>query len=136
MSNSDNTEPGRCLCGTVRFEAAGAPLWVAHCHCPSCRRTTGAAVATFVGVAREQFNYSAGAPRIFNSSPGVRRSFCGDCGTPLTYEADNHPGEVQVHISTFDGPEAVPPQLHVYFADAIPWLHLDDHLPRHDALSQ
>jgi hypothetical protein len=136
MSNSDNTEPGRCLCGAIQFEAVGKPLWVAHCHCHSCRRNTGAAVATFVGLTGEQFNYTTGAPRVFNSSPGVRRSFCGDCGTPLTYEADHHPGEVHVHISTFDRPEAFPPRLHVYFADAIPWLHLDDHLPRHDALSQ
>ena len=139
---SDDTKmAGGCMCGAVRYETTGDSFGVAHCHCHSCRRNTrrrntGAAVATFVGLAREQFNYSAGAPRIFNSSPGVRRSFCGDCGTPLTYEADNHPGEVHVHISTFDRPEAFPPQLHVYFADAIPWLHLDDHLPRHDALSQ
>ncbi len=136
MSNSDKTDLGHCLCGAIQFEAAGKPLWVAHCHCHSCRRNTGAVAATFVGLAGKQFTYTAGTPRVFNSSPGVRRSFCGDCGTPLTYQADHHPGEVHVYVSTFDHPEVFPPQLHVFFANAISWLHLDEQLPRHEALSQ
>jgi hypothetical protein len=136
MNASDETHSGRCLCGAVIFHASGAPLWVAHCHCHSCRRNTGAAVATFVGLRQTQFSYLTGTPKVFASSPEVRRSFCADCGTPLSYQSARCPGEVHIYVSTFDRPEAFPPQLHVHVAEGVPWLHLDDGLPRHPASSR
>ncbi len=136
MNGPDEIQLGRCLCGAIEFEAAGAPLWVAHCHCQSCRRNTGAALATFVGLPEDRFRYLKGAPRVFASSPGVRRSFCENCGTPLTYAADRFPGEVHVYVSTFDHPDVFPPELHVYVAEAIDWLHLDDGLPRYRTTSR
>ncbi len=51
---------GRCFCGKLQFELEGQPLWVAHCHCDSCRRNTGSAVATFVGYNKEQLTYTRG----------------------------------------------------------------------------
>ncbi|MCH7778639.1 MAG: GFA family protein, partial [Gemmatimonadetes bacterium] len=77
MTETSETHPGGCLCGAVRFEARGKPLWIAHCHCQSCRRNTGSALATFVGFAGEGFAYLAGAPATYASSPGVTRGFCG-----------------------------------------------------------
>ncbi len=136
MSKTNDVQHGRCLCGAIEFEAAGAPLWIAHCHCRSCRRNTGSAVATFLGLPEASFRYVTGAPRVFASSPGVRRSFCENCGTPLTYAANRFPGEVHVHVSTFDNPDAYPPQLHVYVAESISWLHLDDELPRYRTTSR
>ncbi len=127
---------GRCLCGAVRFKATGEPLWVAHCHCHSCRRNTGCAVATFVGFDKARFAYTKGAPGSYNSSPGVTRSFCGRCGTPLTYEAERCAGEVHVYVSTLDNPEDFPPQSHVFVAEQIPWLHISDDLPRHRGTSR
>ncbi|MFZ2005552.1 MAG: hypothetical protein WB697_12720 [Stellaceae bacterium] len=32
-----NITTGRCLCGAIRYEFRGAPEWVVHCHCDSCR---------------------------------------------------------------------------------------------------
>ena len=136
MTDTPQTATGGCLCGAIRFEAAGEPLWIAHCHCHSCRRNTGAPVTTFVGFPADGFTYAAGRPKVFNSSPDVRRSFCADCGTPLTYEADRAAGEVHVYISTLDNPDAFPPQFHVFTAEGIQWLHLDDNLPRYRATSR
>ena len=127
---------GGCLCGAVRFEAAGEPLWIAHCHCASCRRNTGAAVATFVGVRRDGFRYGAGKPAVYESSPSVWRSFCSACGTPLTYEAARCADEVHINIGALDDPAAFAPTMHVHVAEQLPWLHLDDGLPRYAASSR
>lgn len=127
---------GRCLCGNLQFEVRGRRLWVAHCHCASCRRNTGSAVATFVGYRKEQLTYTRGERKLYASSPGVRRGFCADCGTPMTYEADRFPGEVHLYVSTFDDPGEFRPQLHVFFAERIPWLELEDDLPRYEALTE
>jgi hypothetical protein len=121
---------GGCLCGSVRFETEGEPLWVAHCHCNSCRRHTGSSVATFVGFRREQVQFPTGQPATFASSAGVTRSFCARCGTPLAYAATRAPGELHLYLGCFDAPQLFVPQLHVYYAEHLPWLELNDALPR------
>ena len=85
MKNEITT--GKCLCESIKFKIHGNPLWVSHCHCQSCRRNTGSVVATFVGLRKEQLSYITGSRKFYESSPGVHRGFCADCGTPLTYEA-------------------------------------------------
>lgn len=135
MSTARSTHAGGCLCGAVRFEAAGAPLWAAHCHCQSCRRSTGAPFATFAGFPADRVAVTAGAPATYASSPGVRRSFCGGCGTPIAYEADRFPGEIHLYVCTLDGPAAVTPIEHVHAGEQLSWLHLDDGLPRYRASS-
>jgi hypothetical protein len=115
---------GRCLCGAVRYLAAGAPLWVAHCHCESCRRATGAPVTTYAGFAAPKFAWTAGAPATYASSPGVLRTFCGRCGTSLTYQGERWPGEVHVLAATLDRPEAITPQREAFAGERLPWLHL------------
>ncbi len=121
---------GGCGCGAVRYRAGGKPLWVAHCHCRDCRRSTGSAFATYAGFAAEAFAWTGVAPKTHVSSPGVVRKFCGACGTPLTYESGRWAGEVHVHACTLDDADAVTPQAHVYAAEQIRWVRLADGLPR------
>ena len=128
-------ENGRCLCGNLQFELRGKPLWVAHCHCQSCRRNTGSAVATFVGYNKEQLSYTRGERKFYASSPGVQRGFCADCGTPMTYESNRYSGEVHLYVSTLDNPGAHRPQAHVFFAERLPWMELEDDLPRYEGLT-
>lgn len=132
---NDPTITGKCLCGDIRFAAAGDPLWVVHCHCNSCRRSTGAPVTTFVGCNRQKVKFS-GDRKIYNSSPGVYRGFCGNCGTPLSYESDRSPGEVHFYISVIDTPHVFIPDHHVFYEEHIPWLELNDDLPRYDGLDR
>jgi hypothetical protein len=122
---------GRCLCGQVRFRVSGAPLRVAHCHCQSCRRQTGAPLATFVGYERGQFQLEAGEPARYTSSPGVRRWFCGSCGSALAYEADKYPDEIHLYLSAMDEPGRFPASLHVHYAERVPWFEVHDALPRY-----
>ena len=128
MANDIKT--GRCLCGNIQFEVQGTPIWIVHCHCQSCRRNTGSAVATFVGFQQEQVIYTQGERTFYESSPGVKRGFCAQCGTPLSYEGKYCPGEIHLYLSTLDKPEAFVPQRHVFFEEHIPWLDLHDDLPR------
>ena len=107
---SEAEHGGGCLCGAVRYLASGAPRWIANCHCASCRRATGAPLTTYAGFTAERFAWTAGAPLRFGSSPGVTRSFCGRCGTPLTYEGARWPGEVHVLIGSMDRPQDFPPR--------------------------
>ena len=132
MTEPAGARRGRCLCGAVTFAYEGKPLWVAHCHCESCRRATASPVTTFLGVASKGFDWMGGAPQVFESSPGVRRSFCSRCGSPLAYEADRFPGEVHLYVATLDDPAAVEPKGHVHVAEQLPWFEVLDELPRYE----
>lgn len=122
---------GGCLCGDVRYVVDQPPVWVGHCHCQSCRRNTGSAVATFVGMPAPAFRVTRGALSSFESSPGVRRSFCPRCGTPLAYESERFPGELHLFLGTLDDPDRFRPQFHVHCAERIPWFEVRDALPRY-----
>jgi len=135
---SDKTMPitGGCLCGAVRYEAIGEPLEVGHCHCHSCRRQTGAPVVTFVMFEADKVRFTGRERSIYNSSPGVERAFCGQCGTPLTWEGDymGIMGEhviIEFYISTFDDPDAFVPDRHWYHEERIAWFDVADGLPRY-----
>lgn len=136
MNDGAPLRSGRCLCGDVQFMAAGKPIYVFHCHCEECRRNMGAAVATFACFRmRDTFRWTRKVPRVFRSSPGVRRSFCDRCGTPMAYEADRYPDEIHLSIGAFDDPGALPPEFHVHSKHRVSWFDTADALPRHNGSS-
>lgn len=133
-SDADGLVPrfsGRCLCGAVRYRVEAAPLWMGHCHCESCRRATSSGFASFIGVARGAIVWTGAAPTVFASSPGVTRSFCGTCGSPIAFESALWPEETHLYAGTLDEPERFAPQFHVHSEEAVAWSIRDDGLPRH-----
>jgi hypothetical protein len=125
---------GGCLCGAVRYRVTGDSIAVVYCHCSMCRRASGAAVVNWAMFPQEQLAIVQGTPAIYASSPGVERSFCGSCGTQLTFRADFMPGLVDLTVGSLDDPTALPPQMHIWEKSRVPWLQLADALPRHDGI--
>ncbi|HXV24920.1 MAG TPA: GFA family protein [Alphaproteobacteria bacterium] len=123
---------GRCLCGEVRFEYEGPENWRGHCHCDSCRRNTSSPFTTFFGVPRAAFRFTGTPPRVYHSSPGVRRLFCAHCGTPMAYENDRDKEEIHLYAACLEDSKKFSPQFHVYWAEKVPWIELSDHLPKYD----
>ena len=105
----------------MRAEMNDTPKFVANCHCTACRRATGAAFSTWVGFNSEQVRWSAGEPSHYSSSKGVRRGYCANCGTPLTYSSDKWPGETHFLIGVMDDPHAYTPSGEVFSDEALAW---------------
>ena len=120
---------GHCLCGQLTFEAQDEPRWVCYCHCASCRRHTGSPVTCFANFELAKVAFR-GDRATFQSSPGVTRSHCARCGTPIGYETFKRPGEIDLYLNAFDAPEAFEPERHVFFEEHIPWFDTRDELPR------
>ena len=136
---SDGTLPitGGCLCGAVRYEVTGEPLVTGHCHCADCRGNSGAPVVTLVIFAADKVRFTKGERKIYQSSPGMGRAFCGQCGTPLTLEGESKdPPTIEFHISTFDDPDAYVPSLHWYHSRRLAWFDVADDLPRYQGLDR
>ena len=125
---------GGCMCGAVRYEATGPPIRVIHCHCQSCRKHTGAPAATLAVYGARQITFIGGERKAYESSRGVERTFCVECGTSLTWETElrGYGPVCAVHISTFDDPEALSPTHHSFYSERIRWFDVHDNLPRYE----
>lgn len=121
---------GQCFCGAVRYELSGPYRQATHCHCTICRKTSGAASVAWVTVERDRFRWLEGTPKSFRSSDHATRSFCGQCGTPLTFSSERFPGEVDVTIASLDDPEQVPPEDHIWVSSKLGWVEISDRLPQ------
>lgn len=136
--NDDVKRTGGCLCGAVRYETVGPTNFgVIHCHCHSCRKNNGGPMVTLAGFNAEQVTFSGQERKIYTSSPGVGRAFCGNCGTPLTWEGvvDEDTPILEMHISTFDNPDELVPTAHAFEPERIGWFDVADNLPRYEGFA-
>jgi hypothetical protein len=123
---------GSCLCGGVRFRAELPSKWVAHCHCSYCRRAHGAAFVTWAGFPSEQFALEPASepPTWYASSAGAQRGFCARCGSPMFFQSTRWPGEMHVARALFVDPLDREPSVHVFYESHVPWLDVNDTLPK------
>jgi hypothetical protein len=123
---------GGCYCGLVRYEATGTPFHETSCHCSICRRTSGAPFVAWFSVPRTQFRLVQGAPTRFGSSAKGQRSFCGRCGTQLTFEHADFADEIDITTCSLDDPNLVPPKDHTWMRSRVSWIAPADALPKYD----
>ena len=117
---------GRCMCGDIRYEITGPIFDVVHCHCESCRRQSSAAFVTFFNVDKTRFHYTREIPVLYKSAPGVERTHCGRCGSPISYE---NARELAIFACTLEDLTLVRPEAHVMVGEMLPWLDFGDDLP-------
>ena len=127
-----STAEGSCLCGAVRFTAALPSKWVAHCHCTYCRRAHGAPFVTWAGFPDDQVTLDDAASLLhwYESSKGAMRGSCSRCGTPMLFKSERWPGELHIARSLIEGPLDKDPSAHVFFETHVPWLSIEDDLPK------
>jgi hypothetical protein len=124
------THRGRCFCGSVTFEIDTPIKWCVLCHCESCRRQCSSPLTAFVCVDHGQWRLTGAPPKIHRSSPGVERTFCGDCGSAISFCSQNMSGLMNFHVAAMDEPELFVPTLHVAYEEKLPWLHVADDLKK------
>ena len=135
MVTEPNKYVGGCYCGGIRYEITGMPVWAGHCHCRSCQLALGGAFITWAKVARNDFRLIKGAIKFCEKTPGIKRGFCPDCGTTLTYDAAHEvesqdwSGDAWFAATTLDDPKIANLETHVYVRDQQSWIKLADDLP-------
>lgn len=121
------------MCGAVRYEISGALTRVTYCHCSVCRRWHGH-VGAYTAVDRSGFRLAEQRGlRWFESSKGVRRGFCGECGSSMLWDED---GEARMVLcaGTLDAPTGLTSKAHIFVASKGDYYELpDDGLLRFDA---
>ena len=128
---------GGCLCGAVRYESAGEPLFSLQCHCRDCQRSSGTAYIAAMRVPAAGFRITKGAPKRYlsRSDAGneIARVFCGDCGSPLYVQVSTRPEIVGLRVGTLDDPSGFRAEADIFTKSAQPWDHMDPALPKYSA---
>lgn len=126
------TTTGRCLCGNTNFAYEGEVTWACYCHCDDCRRNCAAPVVAWLGVPLRNFTWTGDRPATFESSMGVQRHFCATCGSPIGFEAAHYAGGMHLYAASLDNPNLFKPTFHVNYQSKLPWLNMNDDLPKYD----
>ena len=110
---------GGCSCGQLRYQISQPPKVVAICHCRSCQLAAGAESVGWAVCAMASFKWLGAEPKYYKSSEDVTRSFCGNCGTALSYQCNAE--FIDVTLASLDNPEQFPPQNEVWLKHRISW---------------
>ena len=128
---------GGCLCGAVRYQSAGEPLYSLICHCRDCQRQSGSAHNAAMRVPAAGFRVTKGEPKRYiktaDSGNTVARAFCPECGSPLFLTVSTRPDIVGIRVGTLDDPSVFRPQAHIFTRSAQPWDPMDPALPQYPA---
>lgn len=129
---------GSCLCGSVRYEIRGPLGRITHCHCSMCRRAHGAAFGSYARVNWADFSWLSDASEVasFESSPGVRRTFCRRCGSTLQFIRASRPQTFSLAVGTLDDDPGIRPSSHIFVGSKAPWFEITDALPQHEEREQ
>jgi len=117
-----NALEGGCLCGAVRYRISADPLAQSLCHCRSCRLAAGASPVAWLVLPTAGFSFTLGEPIRFKSSSEAERTFCGTCGTALTYRDSTSLLSVDVTACSLDRPAAFVPTREIWVTHRLPWL--------------
>ena len=94
------------------------------CHCGQCRRASGSAFIAWLVVQTGDLSWTRGEPASFESSPGARRLFCRDCGTPLAMTWREEPHLIDVTLGSLDDPARFVPTAESWTSARLPWARL------------
>ncbi|MCS3903853.1 hypothetical protein J2T55_001885 [Methylohalomonas lacus] len=121
---------GSCLCGAVSFVTAGRLRGVVNCHCGQCRQFHGH-FAAYTAIHRDAVTIADPNDQLgwYDSSPGVRRGFCRQCGSSLFW--DRQDSELlRIAAGCISAPTGLTTEGHIYMADAGDYYRLQDELPK------
>ena len=123
---------GGCVCGNVRYRTTGAALLATACHCKFCQRRTGSAFSEPAFFKIEQVQLSGGEMATYEhrsdeSGRWLRMEFCPRCATTVTWTAQRRPGVRGISSGTFDDPDWLKFQRHIWTRSAQPWVTIPAH---------
>jgi hypothetical protein len=89
MSGTRKRYTGGCLCGALRYEADGEPLFAGHCYCADCRKAFGSGFIPFMGFASSAVRFSGQTRQFTSARPPA--ALCAPPALPCRPQSDRSP---------------------------------------------
>ena len=134
FESDERTYEGGCDCGTLRYQALGAPMIVHCCHCRWCQRETGAAFAMNAFYESDRVVETEGEPLMVKtpSPSGFGQVFarCPKCYIAIwSHYSGSGPNTKVVRVGTFNNPDQFPPDVHIFTSTKQPWVQIPEGVP-------
>jgi len=139
LSESEKRYTGGCLCGGLRYEAEGEPLYSGLCYCADCQKASGSGFIPFMGFASSVVRFS-GPTRTFtskaaNGRDAVRNS-CPVCGSLVFGGEVGKDDLFTVYAGTLDDPSSFDPTIAIFARSRPPWAVIPPGLAVFDAMPE
>lgn len=124
---------GRCQCGGVAYEIAGAPVELYVCHCRECRRQSSSAFGMSVIVRASDLSVTRGTPKSWSrptdSGNTLDCQFCPDCGARLFHRSSGA-DTISVKGGSLDVPPDLTAAVHIWTARKLPGVVIPPDAPQ------
>ena len=118
---------GGCLCGALRYEARGEPLYAGHCYCPDCRKASGGGFIPFLSFSSAAVCFSGETRQFrcksFRGGEAVR-NFCPICGGLVFGGEVGRDSSHTLYAGSLDDPSLFKPQIAIFARDRPAWAPL------------
>ena len=124
---------GGCMCGAVRYECGGDPLYMFNCHCRDCQRYSGSAYFAVLGVPSSALKITGELK--FHEAKGdsgniLERGFCPNCGSWVCARSSAASDTMALLAASLDDPSIFKPAMDIFASSAQPWDHMNPALPK------
>jgi hypothetical protein len=117
MDKADTVRTGGCLCGAVRYEAEGEPLFAGYCYCADCRKASGSGYIPFMGFSASSVRFSGETlkftSKAANGGEAVRNS-CPVCGSLVFGGIVGKDREHTIYAGSLDDPSSFQPKVAIF----------------------
>jgi len=125
---------GGCVCGAVRYRVSARPRVSMVCHCRFCQRRLGSAFAVVAYFDAGAIEFTRGEltdyqHRSDESGRWLKMGFCPNCGTTVSHTAEIRPGLRSIAVGTFDDPDWIEIERHIWIRSKRPWVSVPPGMP-------
>jgi hypothetical protein len=122
---------GGCLCGDVRYEARGRPLYMGHCYCADCRKASGGGYIGFLAFRADQLSLSGEMTSYASVAAGggeAVRSRCARCGSLVLGGRPGAEDVYNLYAGSLDDPARFEPKVAIFTRGRPAWAAVPEHL--------
>jgi hypothetical protein len=137
MNESRKRFTGGCLCGALRYEAEGEPLYAGHCYCTDCQKASGSGFIPFLGFAPGAVRFTGKTrPFVSRAARGsdATRNFCAACGSLVFGGEVGSSEQFTIYAGSLDDTSLFHPKVAIFARSRAPWAVIPEGLKVFDAL--
>jgi hypothetical protein len=124
MGEGTKRYTGGCLCGGLRYEAEGEPLFAGHCYCVDCRKASGSGFVPFMGFRSTAVHFSGRTlkftSKAANGGDAVRNS-CPVCSSLVFGGEVGKDDSFTIYAGTLDDPSSFHPKVAIFTRGRPTW---------------
>ncbi len=137
MSENGQLYTGGCLCGALRYEAEGDPLYAGFCYCTDCQKASGSGLIPFLGFNASALRFS-GPSRPFVSpaaNGGVAtRNFCSLCNSLVFGGVVGESDSFTIYVGSLDDKSLFQPKVAIFARNRPSWVTMPKDLTVFDTM--